>query len=554
MSINSALTMAVNSLQVNQLALSVVQNNIANMNTEGYSKHRVNLGTRFIGGKESTNAYSQVSQNAGVQINSITRYANEFLSEYYRKENGDLGYYTTEAELANHVITLLDEMSNGGSSSLSVSLDEFYSAAATLQQTPTDITARTDFVEKANKFTLILNSKYKDLTAYRESLVGDGTESSMNASKLADNVNKANALLNDLADINKRIISSGTINSAANNLYDQRDSILSELSGYLNINTSISENGVASVSLNGLDLVRHTTVMGSLTMKANYQTAADIRVTIGLKDNEGKQIQTDINDKITGGSIGAILQMGGPSDTELTVQNAIDMLDNLAIGIAEVMNGIQTQGWIEQNDGTYIPDPNATSFAMSLGKDADGNIILASPTEKLFVARDGGSVINAGNLSVNNTLRNNRYGISAAIVSGSASDLTNTVEIDGEVGKRYTFVDESERQLVGNGKAMGEDLNTRISTTSSHLDGLSPETFVMSGVSKIGTQTESILNQQESQDAKCSAVKSQLLNETGVDLNEELMDMVKYQQAYQASARVFNACCDIMNVLLSLGA
>ncbi len=553
MSINTALSIAINALQVNQLAISTVENNIANMNTEGYSKQRVNLGTRYIDGLTATDVYSQAARNAGVQIKSVIRYADEFLSEYLRKENSDLGYFETESEIANHVTTLLDEIAGGGQSSLSVALDEFYSAAAKLQQSPTDITARTDYIEKANKFTLLLNSKYKDLTSYRIDLVGDGTQSSLEASKIADNVNKANALLEDIADLNKRIISSGTINSAANNLYDQRDAILEELSSFLNIKTSISENGVASIELNGLDLVKHTTVVGSLTMKANYQTADDVRVTIGLKNEKGEQVQSNINDRITGGSIGALLQMGGPSDTKLTVQNAIDMLDDLAAGMAEVMNGIQTQGWIEQEDGSYIPAPNATSFAMCLGKNADGETILASPTEKIFVARDGATFINAGNISVNDNLRNHLYGISAAIVSGSSTDFVNNVEIDGQIGKQYTLATESERYLVGNGKAMGEVLNTRISTNCARLNNLSPENFLMSGVSKIGVQTESILNQQEAQEAKCDAIKSQLQNETGVDLNEELMDMVRYQQAYQASAKVFNSCCDMMNVILNLG-
>ncbi len=554
MSINTALSIAINALQVNQLSISVVENNIANMNTEGYCKQRVDLGTRHIDGAKATDPHSLVAQNAGVQVKAITRYSDEFLTEYYRKETSELSFLSTESEIANHVVTLLDEMSSGGQSSLSTALDEFYSAAANLQQSPADITARTDYIEKANKFTIILNSKYKDLTSYRTNLVGDGTESSMEASKIADNVNKANSLLEDIADLNKRIISSGTVGSAANNLYDQRDAMLTELSTYLDIKTSISENGVASVELNGLDLVKHTTVTGKLTMKANYQTADDVRVTIGLVNENGEVVNSNINDRIKGGNIGAILQMGGPSSPQLTVQNAIDMLDNLAIGIAEVMNEIQTRGWIEQADGTYAPDPNATSFAMSLGKDENGNVILASPTEKIFVSRDGATFINAGNISVNNNLRNNLYGISAAMVSADESDFTNTVIIDGEVGKRYTFVDEASRTLVGNGKAMGEVLNTRIATTNQHLNGLSPENYLMSGISKIGVQAESILNQQSSQEAKCEAIKSQLLNETGVDLNEELMDLVRYQQAYQASARVFNTCTDLLNIILNLGA
>lgn len=554
MSINSALTMAVNALQVNQTAISIVENNVANMNTEGYSKKRVNLGTRCIDGAETTDVYSIASHNAGVQITSISRYADEFLRSYLRKEQSGLSFFSTESEIANHIVTILDEMSGTGANSLAISLDEFYSAAANLQQNPTDVTARTDYIEKANNFTILLNSKYRDLNSYRTSLVGDGTEASMQASKLADNVNKANALLEDLAVINKRIISSGTLNSAGNNLYDQRDTILSQLASQINIETSISENGVASVSLDGLDLVKHTTVVGKLTMTAHYNTADDVRVTIGLEDQYGVQVQTDINDRIQGGSVGGILKMGGPSGVNLTVQNAVDMLDDLAAGFAEVINGIQTQGWIEQPDGTYIPDPNATEFAMCIGKDSEGNTILASPLEKIFVSSDEHSVINAGNISVNSKLRTNTSGISAALVTASSSDFTNTVEIDGQTGIQYTLTDESERTLVGNGKAMGVVLNTRNSTQNVRLKNLSPEAFLMSGISAIGVQAESINNQDEAQASKVESIETQLLNETGVDLNEEMMDMVKYQQAYQASARIFNACCDILNVLINLGA
>jgi len=551
MSINSALTMAVNSLQVNQLALSVVQNNVANMNTEGYSKQRVNLGTRFVGGLEATNASSQASQNAGVQITSISRYSNEYLAEYLRNQNSNLKYYSTESNVANHITTLMDELSDSG---LSASLDAFYTAASNLQQNPTNTTARTDYIEKANNFALAINSKYKDLANYRTTLVGDGTEASMKASQLADNVNKANSLLEDLATINKRIISSGTVSSAANNLYDQRDAVLSQLSDYLNISTSIGDTGVASVSLGGLELVKHTTVSAKLSMKANYQTADDVRVTIGLEDNNGEVVKSDINDRITGGSIGAILKMGGTSETDLTVQSAIDLLNNLASGFAEVINGIQTQGWVEQSDGSYIPDSTASSFAMSLGKDSNGDTILASPTEKIFVSNDGNGYINASNISVNSKLRNNLSGISAGLVTGTSSDFTNTVEISGQTGKQYTLVTEVDRYAVGNGKNMGAVINTRSSTTSDILNKLSPEDFLMSGVSKIGIQSESISNQESAQEAICSSVESQLLSETSVDLNEELTDMIKYQRSYEASARVFNACCDILNVLVNLGA
>ena len=163
MSINSALTMAVNAMQVNQLAFNVVQNNVSNMNTTGYSKQRVNLATRALGGTQALNSQTQAYRNAGVQIASISRYSNEYLAEYGRNNNSKLAYFSTAAEISNHITTLVEELSDGG---LSKAFDDFYTAATNLQQKPTDKTSRMDYIEKANNVAILLNSKYKDLKDY----------------------------------------------------------------------------------------------------------------------------------------------------------------------------------------------------------------------------------------------------------------------------------------------------------------------------------------------------------------------------------------------------
>ena len=555
MSINSALTMAVNAMQVNQLSLNVVQNNVANMNTEGYSKQRVNLGTRVIGGASSAfNINTQAYRNAGVQINSISRYSNEYLTEYYRNNNSKLSYSQTSSEIASRITTLMDELSDGG---LSKAFDEFYTAVTNLQQKPTDNTARMDYVEKANNVAILMNSKYKDLTAYRETLVGDGGSTSLEASQLVDNVNKANTLLEDLATVNSRIVSSGTLNSAANNLYDQRDAILTELSGYLDIKTSIDANGVASVTLDGWDLVRHTTVSGKINVEPNNTVEDADRAILSLVNPaDGKVLKSNLKDNINGGSIGAILEMGGKSDTSLTVQSSIDLLNDLAKGFAEVLNEIQTQGW--NADGT--PDTNATSYAMAISKDADGNVILVSPTEKLFVTSDGSREITAGNIMVNTNLRNDVSGLAVAKVTRDAgtpaldpADPKNGF-FETLAGGGYTLSNETDRFGVGNGKNMIDVLATRDSTKNASLQNLTPEDFLMSGISKIGILADSIENQGETQESIAQSIGDQLKSETSVDLNEELTDMIKYQRSYEASARVFNTCCDILNVLVNLGA
>ena len=150
------------------------------------------------------------------------------------------------------------------------------------------------------------------------------------------------------------------------------------------------------------------------------------------------------------------------------------------------------------------------------------------------------------------------YSISAAsIVAKVTRDAGTTVDnYFEEIGTSgiYTLADETDRLGVGNGKNMIDVLNTRNSTNSDKLGNLAPEEFLMKGVSKIGIQADSIENQGTSQESISKSIEDRLMSETSVDLNEELTDMIKYQRSYQASARVFNTCCDILNTLVQLGA
>lgn len=547
MSINSALSVSINALKINQAALNVVSNNISNMNNENYSKQRVNLGTMHLAGHLANSKYEQIAANAGVQMNSISRYENEFLASYFRTQTTQSEYFKTGGDIADHITTTLDELAEGG---LSSSLDAFYTAVSGVQQKPADPTSRLNFIQSANNLSIAFNTKYNDLTEYRNSLVGDGTQASLDASQTAANVDKINQMLTDLASINKRILSSGTLNSSANNLLDQRDAMLTELSKYLNISTSVANNGVASVSLGNIDLIRHTEQMYTFNAKAvEYPDERDDkRVEIQLIDTHTNEVQyKDVTDKITGGSLGAILEMGSNKENALTVQSAIDTINSLAQGVFEIMNDVQMQGW--NANGT--PKEGATKFAMALGTDANGDKILVSPSEFLFVTSDGKYEVNAGNFTINKNFIENPdlLALASVEVQDPTTEMVDVV-IDG---KTYKTLNSDDKYGVGNGQNMIDVLKTREKTDCVSLNNMSPEEFLMSRVSLVATQSESIKNQYESQMTVKNAVQAQWKSETSVDLNEELTEMLKFQHAFQASSRVFNACSQMLNELVNLG-
>ena len=85
-SLLSSLNMTANTLSVNEKAISVVSHNVANMNTEGYHKQRVNLQTRNIAGAIGNNVNNQIKANGGVKIANVMRYNDEYLNNYYRTQ------------------------------------------------------------------------------------------------------------------------------------------------------------------------------------------------------------------------------------------------------------------------------------------------------------------------------------------------------------------------------------------------------------------------------------------------------------------------------------
>ena len=145
-SLFSSLNIASGALKVNESAISVVSHNVANMNTEGYSKQRVNLASRNIAGVIGDNVEAQVRSNGGVTIANVMRYNNEYLNTYYRTQLSDLGKYEQQLGNLGDLADIFDDLDGKG---ISGALSAFYDALNNLQQYPANAAARTNFLESA---------------------------------------------------------------------------------------------------------------------------------------------------------------------------------------------------------------------------------------------------------------------------------------------------------------------------------------------------------------------------------------------------------------------
>ena len=264
-SLLSSLNMTANALSVNEKAISVVSHNVANMNTEGYSKQKVNLATRNIAGAIGDNVNNQIRANGGVMIANVMRYNDTFLNNYYRDQLSTLNKLDQQLGNLDELAGILDDLESTGVDS---ALQEFYEALNNLNEYPASSTARTNFIETAKTLTSVLNTKSIELEQLTSKALGDGvSQESLENSKIYVQYQALNDKLTELADVNRALQVTQTGTLEANNLLDKRDMILNDIAQYVEIDVEEIHNGAVEISVNGVSLVKGSKVTGELRIE-----------------------------------------------------------------------------------------------------------------------------------------------------------------------------------------------------------------------------------------------------------------------------------------------
>lgn len=508
MSLISSMNIAQQALLVNEAALNVVSNNISNVNTIGYSRQRVCLSANVnhIGGS----AYLQAYSGTGVSIDRVERYTDTYLQSYYRQQNSLYNYLNQASNIASNIEDIMNELNGTG---LEAAFTSFFEAAQTLNLNPSDISARQNYVQQVQTVALKFNDLGSNLKASRTALVGDvNIPGTLTGSKIYSLTTAANQKLEQIAKINFDIVKISSPGMLPSSLLDTRDQLISELSQLVPVSITENTNGSVNISINGLEMIKGAELLGTLDLVAgNESTPAILRV----KNSNGQVIYDNINSYIDNGSIGAVLDMASDSDDILTVKSAMKNLDKLANGFATIINRIQTA----------IID-GKTPLAI----DKDTNLLIDA-TENIFESSDG-EAIGALNIRVNSDVLKDPYLVAAARLDKTSPDYSSSA--------------------IGNNSNMLMVLDVR-NSNSSELENYSPESFLAKMVGDIGLKVANINTNVKSQSSVLAQVGNQLSSATGVNINEEVIDLTKYQAAYQASARVYSLCNDLLDVLINLG-
>ena len=299
-----------------QRALGTVSNNIANLNTEGYSRQDVTLGSG------PTENRANVYLGTGVVVTGVKRAYSEFAANSLRSSFSSLNTQDPLVTYSNRIIDVMGSAKTG----LTTALDQFFTSTRAVSAAPADSAARSQFLTSADGVA----GRLRDLSGQLQGVETD-TREEINAG-----LAKINTITSQLATLNAQLSKNTSIANQPPALLDQRDQLLTELSKIVGISVSTSLNGEVTAGL-GNSASRAILVSGNLAkpLGAVFNDASASKVDV-LIDPYGTREQVSSLDS---GSIAGLI-----SFRQQVLEPAQSQLDTLTQVFATEVNKIQTTG------------------------------------------------------------------------------------------------------------------------------------------------------------------------------------------------------------------
>ncbi|MGZ8158203.1 MAG: flagellar hook-associated protein FlgK [Methylobacter sp.] len=312
------LATSLSGLMAAQRSLETVQHNISNVNTEGYSRQRVEQGTniaRFTGD-------GYIGQ--GVNVNNISRSYDQFISKQLNSSLATFG----EADRYHQLATRVDNIMADPSTGIAPTMNRFFDAINDVADDPSSIPARQVLLSEtetlAQNFNT-MNSRFEEIRAQNNNDIG----------AMVDDIN---SLAKSIADLNVQIVAGlGKTQGLKqpNDLMDQRDVLFSKLAEIVNVSVVPQQDGSSSVFIgNGQTLVLNGGASTFTTIQSEYDPN---RLQIGLTTPNGV---IDITSQINGGSLSGSLRF-----QDEVLDPAQQKLGQVAAGLAMEFNALHKKGF-----------------------------------------------------------------------------------------------------------------------------------------------------------------------------------------------------------------
>ncbi len=212
----------------------------------------------------------------GVDVQTVTRVRDQFLDTQYRQQNVQLGESQQQSDALSQVETIFGDVSS--TTGLNSDLDNFWQAWDTLSQEPENLPERTSVVETATTLTDDLQSTQSQLTTLQGNLNKD----------ISIDVSNINNDLQQIASLNSSIQSATLAGLSPNDLLDQRDNLLDDLSSYVNVKTVTNPDNTVTLSIGGATVVEGSNVT---KLVATPDSSGNYQVGVSLGNGQSDPIQ-----------------------------------------------------------------------------------------------------------------------------------------------------------------------------------------------------------------------------------------------------------------------
>jgi len=538
-----------------QLAIEVTGNNIANVETEGYSRQDV------IFESNTPRSISQGQLGTGVRVSGIERVFDQFLFQQILSEGDPTGNFRVREDVFEQLEVLFNE--NQGRS-MNSELSELFAAFQDLSSNPTGLPERAEVVGRAQSLASVFNNLGNGLFKIQRNT----------DAIISDEVSKINNLLDEIAKLNQAVFANSPGQFSANDLKDQRDKRIKELSEKIDITLLKESDGQFSLTLgNGTPLVlKDTSFKLSTGLNGNNNSFLDVFISNGA----GGTI--NVTSAIQGGELRGYLDM-----RDLEVPAVKEKLDRLAAGFVQEFNRIHQQGFgIDGSTGVNFFEPlSPTVFTNTQNTgSAQVSVVNASPTtvsvDEYEITMTGANAFTLTNLTTGANAGSFAFtaGTTFNLAGGFAVNITGTPA----VGDRFKFsVSENAAKFVkvsnevlsnsqkiaagnstsGDGGNAGDlanlqsDLTFNSVTLQSGSGAFTFDEFYNALVSSIGIQSASAQAGVRQQEGVLLQLSNRRESISGVSIDEELVNLIQFQQAFNASARLISLVEELFDTLIN---
>lgn len=558
-------------LAASQAGITVTGHNISNVNTDGYSRQRIDQENIAL------KNYSPDYMSLGVTTASAKRVYDDIIAKNLRSETSDLEYYKSTDESLKGIEVYFNELEEGAG--LGGALKDYFNAWADLANTAPDNSAeamskRQVVIDRAS----VLSSKLNDTSTSLNIARDDSNK------KIKMYVEEINNLAAEISSINKDIAAFEGSGKVANDLRDRRDLLLDKMSNLVDINVYENTSGITSVFIGNNALIDGAT-LNRIMLYENKNNNGYYDIYWGT-NRDGASVK--ITEYIKSGKIAAELDM-----RDHTLKEYSDDLDGFTKNLIQETNNIHAKGYGDAYFTTLTSSNAVLSKDLKLAHDETLNDLgIKSGTLQISIFDKDGNFVQDLYVNIDpekDSLNDIVEKISKTddpMIRAAITDK-NELYISAKDGFTFAFKDDTSNFLSSIGLnnfftgANAENISVanNLKTTPTYLavhnflasgdnsnakelselrfkqiDRLGNQTlssFYTTLTGKIGSNKAKIGSLQQSKEYSVNQLKLKLDEVKGVSLDEEFVNMIKFQKAYEANARMVTTVDEMLSTIIN---